>query len=97
MAASIETEQPVDWNQPCSEVHLAEISLSIVDWRAVSPFLGLSEAEEVAILESTHSVPARKMAMLRKWKQKKGLGATYNEMYKVFQVWDNKKLKTCVH
>ena len=62
--------QPAAWNQPCSEEHLAEIAMLITDWRAVSPFLGLTEADEIAILESTHSVPARKMAMLRKWKQK---------------------------
>ena len=28
------------WNQPCSEDHLAVISVAIADWRAVSPFLG---------------------------------------------------------
>ena len=35
------------WNQPCSDNHLAVIS-DIADWRAVSPFLGLTEAEEIA-------------------------------------------------
>ena len=76
---------PADWNKPCSDEHLAEISLLIADWRAVSPFLGLTEAEEIAILESTHSVPARKMAMLRKWKQKKGRAATYDRLSRVFR------------
>ena len=74
-----------DWNQPCAEEHLAQISFSIVDWRLLSPFLGLTEAEEIAILESIQSVPARKMAMLRKWKQKKGMAATYNQLCRVFR------------
>ena len=73
------------WNQPCTEEHLAQITIWIADWRALSPFLGLTEAEEIAILESTHSVPARKMAMLRKWKQKKGMTATYNQLCRVFR------------
>ena len=77
-------QQPVGWNQPCSENHLCVISDVIADWRAVSPFLGLTEAEEIAILESTHSVPARKMAMLRKWKQKHGTEATYKRLCRVF-------------
>ena len=72
-------------DRPCSEVHLAQIAALIADWRAVSPFLGLAEAEEIAILESTHSVPARKMAMLRKWKQKRGARATYKQLCQVFR------------
>ena len=80
-------QQQAGWNQPCSDNHLAVISDAIADWRAVSPFLGLTEAEEIAILESTHSVPARKMAMLRKWKQKHeaaNLGATYKKLCRAF-------------
>ena len=73
------------WNQPCTEEHLAQITVWIADWRALSPFLGLTEAEEIAILETTHSVPARKMAMLRKWKQRKGRAATYNQLCRVFR------------
>ena len=83
-AAMTWLQQPVGWNQPCSENHLCVISDIIADWRAVSPFLGLTEAEEIAILESTHSVHARKMAMLRKWKQKHGAEATYKRLCRVF-------------
>ena len=79
------SQLPADWYNPCSDEHLADISLLIADWRAVSPFLGLTEAEEIAILESTHSVPARKMAMLRKWKQKRGEKATYKRLCRVFR------------
>ena len=79
-------QQPAaaSWNQPCSEGHFAKIAKSISDWQAVSPFLELTEAEESEILEATHSVPARKMAMLRKWKQKRGTKATYKELCRVF-------------
>ena len=77
--------QPAGWNQPCSEEHLANIAMLITDWRAVSPFLGLTEAEEIAILGSNpHSVPAQKIAMLRKWKQKRGAKATYKRLCRVF-------------
>ena len=63
-------QQPAGWDQPCSEAHLAVIADSISDWRAVSPFLGLTEAEESAILGSSpHSVPAQRIAMLRKWRE----------------------------
>ena len=72
-------------HQPCSEDHLAVISDAITDWRAVSPFLGLTEAEEIAILGShPHSVAAQKIAMLRKWKQKHGVKATYKRLCRVF-------------
>ena len=81
----IETQQPAGWNQPCSEAHLAVIADSISDWRAVSPFLGLTEADESAILGSSpHSVPAQKTAMLRKWKQKRGAKATYKRLCRAF-------------
>ena len=76
-------------DRPCSDVHLAKIAMLITDWREVSPFLGLTEADEIAILESTHSVSARKMAMLRKWKQKfGGRGTTYNRLCQVFRDCD---------
>ena len=78
-------QQKASWNQPCSEDHLAVISDAITDWRAVSPFLGLTEAEEIAILGShPHSVAAQKIAMLRKWKQKHGVKATYKRLCRVF-------------
>ena len=73
------------FDEPCSEDHLADIFMLITDWRAVAPKLGLTEAEEIAILESTHSVPARKMAMLRRWKQKLGAKATYKRLVEAFK------------
>ena len=77
----------VSWNQPCSEADLAKISRFLVDWRAVSPFLGLTEADEIVILGANpHSVPAQKIALLRKWKLLNGTNATYSELCQVFRL-----------
>ena len=78
----------------CSEQHLAEISKNIVDWRFVSPYLGLTEADEFAILGANpHSVPAQRIAMLRKWKQKQGTKATYKRLCKVFRKCGSRDLE----
>ena len=79
-------QQPEGWNQPCFEEHLAEIATSITEWREISPFLGLTEAEEHEILGSAlHSVRSQKIAMLRLWKKKKGKAATYNRLCRAFR------------
>ena len=79
-------QQPSGWNMLCSEEHLAEIALLVTDWREISPFLGLTEAEEHEILGSApHSVLPQKIAMLRKWKKKRGATATYKRLCTVFK------------
>ena len=76
---------PGSWNQPCSDRHLAVISKNVDHWRTIAPFLGLTEADESAILESVpHSVPLQRIAMLRKWKQKEGAKATYRRLCRAF-------------
>ena len=83
MAESMSNES---WNQPCLEEHLAEIVALITEWREISPFLGLTEAEEHEILRSApHSVRSQKIAMLRLWKKKKGKAATYNRLCRAFR------------
>ena len=73
---------------------MAKLAALITDWRAVSPFLGLTEAEEIAILGSNpHSVPAQKIAMLRKWKQKLGAKATYKRLCRVFRECGSRDLE----
>ena len=72
--------------QICTDSHLAEIATSIVKWRELSPFLGLTEAEEHEILGSApHSVLQQKIALLRLWKKKTGRAATYNRLCQVFR------------
>ena len=62
------------------------IAVHIDDWRAISPFLGLTAADEIAILgEAPHSVPAQRAAMLRRWKQIKLEKATYERLCQVFK------------
>ena len=79
-------QQPSGWNTLCSEKHLAEIALLVTDWREISPFLGLTAAEEHEILGSApHSVLPQKIAMLRKWKEKRGAKATYKRLRRVFK------------
>ena len=76
---------PGSWNQPCSDRHLAVISKNVDHWRVIAPFLGLTGADESAILESDHhSVPLQRIAMLRKWKQKEGAKATYRRLCRAF-------------
>ena len=70
--------------KPCRDDHLTKIARWISEWQAISPFLGLTDAEEKEILESTHSVQVRRMSMLRKWKQKHGVEATYERLCQVF-------------
>ena len=80
-------QQPADWNKPCSEEHLAEITVFVTEWREISPFLGLTEADEHEILGAVPplSVRSQKIAMLRLWKKKKGNAATYNQLSRVFR------------
>ena len=54
--ATYAEQQPAGWNKPCTEIHLATISEDIADWQAVSPHLGLTEAEETVILGSQDQV-----------------------------------------
>ena len=82
-----EQQLPTGWNQLCLEEHLAEIATIIIKWREISPFLGLTEAEEHEILGAVQplSVLEQKIAMLRLWKKKKGIAATYNQLCRAFR------------
>ena len=79
----------VDMNKLCSEEHLAKISLWITEWREISPFLGLTQAEHQEILGSApHSVRLQKTEMLRLWKEKRGTKATYKRLCRAFNECD---------
>ena len=78
-------QQRCDLNQPCSEVHLAKIAKAIDDWSGISPFLGLSAADEKEIQGSAPaSVLTQKIQMMRRWKEKNGAKATYKHLCQVF-------------
>ena len=61
------------------------IAAKIEDWEAISPSLGLLAPDDSTIRGEAHSVDARRVAMLRKWKQLQGKGATYEELRQVFE------------
>ena len=66
-------------DRPCADAHLVKLSQSIAEWRDLSPYLHLSEAEERGILTAfPPATPARqRIDMLRTWKEKLGTNATY--------------------
>ena len=73
------------WNRSFSEEDMASLSMLITDWKAIAPHLGLTEADEEGIIQSG-SVDVQRIAMLRKWKQKKGTAAcTYKKLCDVFK------------
>ena len=75
---------PEKLDQLCRDDHLSEIALSLTDWQSMAPFLGLTEGEEREIEEDSRPAKRRKVAMLRRWKEKYGKKATYRKLAKVF-------------
>ena len=71
-------------NQPCRDVHLSEIALSVTKWKSIAPYLGLTEAEEENIEKNCGENETQKIGMLRKWKKKFGKRATYRKLGEVF-------------
>ena len=70
----------------CTDAHLVKIASHVDQWRAIAPSLGLSPADESAILgEAPHSVRTQRMAMLRRWRQKLGRAATYEKLCQAFE------------
>ena len=63
-------------DQPCADDHLLELSQSLSEWSAVSPFLGLKKTEEEEI-QSHRNVKRQRIEVLRKWQEKYGARATY--------------------
>ena len=62
-------------DQACRDEDLLELSLSLTNWQSVSPFLGLSEADEEDI--EKRSSERQRIDVLRKWRAKFGSTATY--------------------
>ena len=71
-------------DQPCRDVHLSEMALSITKWKSIAPYLGLTEAEEENIEKNCGENETQKIGMLRKWKKKFGNRATYRKLGQVF-------------
>ena len=75
----------------CSENHLAIIAQSITSWKQLSPFLGLTQQDEDDIQQDNTRNAERKMAMLRRWREKYGDEATYFRLADAFEAlkWRN--------
>ena len=71
--------------QPCKDVHLARIALTITQWHSIAPFLKLTPTDERAIEERYRGdLVSQNIAMLRKWREGRGRRATYMRLAKVF-------------
>ena len=75
----------------CSENHLAIIAQSITSWKQLSPFLGLTQQDEDDIQSDNTRNAERKLAMLRRWREKYGDEATYFRLADAFEAlkWRN--------
>ncbi len=63
-------------DQECSDDDLYQISQSLTRWTAVSPWLGLTEADEEEI-RVERALERQRIDVLRKWKAKQRDRATY--------------------
>ena len=70
----------------CSESHLATIAQSITSWKQLSPFLGLTQQDEEDIQADNSRNAERKVAMLRRWRERSGNEATYLRLAEAFEV-----------
>ncbi len=61
---------------PCRDDHILTIARQIPRWQSLAPFIGLNELDEETIKESG-GVEVQRIKMLRKWREKLGVGATY--------------------
>ena len=65
---------------------ISAIARSIVDWKGISGYFSLTDAEEQAILqENQHSASSQKITFLRKWRSKNGSSATFKVLASLFR------------
>ena len=66
---------------PVNDLHLVQIAGDLRKWEEVAPFLGLSPAQGEEVRRTYHfDYGEQKRESFRKWKQKKGDGATYRKL-----------------
>ncbi len=68
-------------DQQCSRDDLNEISMSLTRWPEVSPFLGLTEADEEDVRaksdRAVSGVTRERVDLLRRWQENRKEAATY--------------------
>ena len=81
----LEGIDPSRLSQPCKDHHLSEVALHIAEWRCIAPFLRLTEVDDKEIRTiCPQDLIVQNTAMLRRWREKRGHKATYQELAKVF-------------
>ena len=71
-------------NKPCSDEHMASISLFLANWQIVAPHLGLTETDEEEVEEEGRKTQDKRYKILRRWKNKNLYKATYRVLVDVF-------------
>ena len=59
---------------------ITKVAAKMIDWKELSPFLGLKLAQDREVELSSISYAEQKRAMLRKWRDRKGRFATYEAL-----------------
>ena len=79
---------PTVLNQECTNKYLANVSRKLKNWKLLSPYLNITNAEVHSISsESSHDYDEQKLSLLFKWKEKLGKSATCNTLIKA--IWDS--------
>ena len=71
----------------------------IIDWKALAPHLGMTDADEVAIKEDGKNEEGRRRELLQRWLQRNGSEATYYKLIEAFIEANHKNTadKICKH
>ena len=78
---------PTFLDHECTNKYLAKVSRKLKNWKLLSPYLDITNAEVHSISESSHDYDEQKLSLLLKWKEKLGRAATYNTLIKA--IWDS--------
>ena len=69
---------------PCTEGDLCDLSLRITKWQSIAPFLRLSDVDIEDITASSPDPRTQRLKMLKTWRQKLGVQATYAKLASAF-------------
>ena len=79
---------PTVLNQECTNKYLANVSRKLKNWKLLSSYLEITNAEVHSISsESSHDYDEQKLSLLLKWKENLGRAATYHALIKA--IWDS--------
>ena len=78
----VKTISDTQLNQACSEELLLEFSSCIYDWRALAPFLGVSDVFYDDLTTRFPTIAEQSYQLLLYWKRMEGKGAIYRHLLK---------------